>query len=143
MAQQILRNRINKSKNNFKLRVELKPSTIHGLGVFAIEDIPFMTKVCLYDGEDVPIIDTDKCNDIYNMPHPIKKGYVRRGYSVQQIKQDYGIGQFINDFCKPDINLDNKYTITHLQNLEANYYKKSKEHCNVAFVDDDFWLYST
>ena len=129
------------NETDFKLLVELKPSPTHGLGVFATQNIPPFTKLCLYDGEDLP---NDKIDNesVYLMPHPIKEGYTRQGYTKEYIRTPYGIGQFINDSCKPEIDVKRAYTYRELENIYEKYFLTSKQNKNVAYKDDDFWLYS-
>ena len=128
-------------EKDFKILVELRPSLTHGLGVFAIQDIPAFTKVCLYDGEDLPDNKIEE-DSVYLMSHPIKCNCVRQGYTKDNLRREYGIGQFINDFCMPELDLRQSYSLRQLKKICNKYEKKSMLNANVAFKDDDFWFYS-
>jgi hypothetical protein len=71
-------------------KCELRPSLIHGRGVFACADYPTGTVMCLYDGETK----TEKKESTFR----IGEDFV--GFSIPRSK--VGIAQFINDAVAPD-----------------------------------------
>jgi len=125
-----------------KILVELKPSPVHGLGVFVTQNVPAFTKLCYYDGYDGI---NDYEDNTYIMAHPRKDGYVRYGYKANELKSKYGIAQLINDSCMPDLDLDQVYNMNQVKKICTEYEKKSTKNCNIGFCDPDnyFWIYST
>ena len=117
---------------DFKILVDIKRSPVHGVGVFAKQDIEPFTKLCLYEGEDIPNDQVDK-KDNYLMPHPLYSGVTRQGYTLNKIKRRYGVGQLINDACKPDIDVTKTYTYQEIAGILAKYIKCSNKNKNVRF----------
>lgn len=88
--------------------VTIGPSKRHGQGVFATRDIPKGHPVCYYDGDDISDSNGISIDDhIYSVNWPSSwlpegsSARTRIGYRVP--KTAYGVAQFINDSCFPDM----------------------------------------
>lgn len=130
------------------LRVEVKPSPVHGRGVFTTEDVSKGSKLCMYDGEDMSKSEHKaRGEDLsYVMSHPGNPSIVRVGF--QQEKDPFGVGQFINDFACLNIadRLDIKpTTFRDCENYVRVYQERSYNGANVSFqlAEGHFWLYAT
>ena len=79
--------------------VEVRPSNIHGIGVFALREIKAGEFVFIYDGEilsnDV-VENSCEYEDVsYCLTHPKNPKLVLCGYKYP--KNNIGVGQLIND----------------------------------------------
>ena len=113
--------------------VEVRPSNVHGRGVFALREIKAGEFVCIYDG-DLLSNDVVKNSGVdvdvtYCLTHPKNPKLVLCGYKYP--KNSVGVGQLINDAKTIQLReLDYK------RGIEAcrEYVKKSKELANVDFI---------
>lgn len=89
--------------------VELRPSKRHGTGVFATRDISKGDAVCYYDGHDVGeetggITIQDHAYSVNWVPSWLPQNCAgRTRIGKRHPDTSYGIAQYINDSCFPDI----------------------------------------
>eukprot|EP00092_Neocalanus_flemingeri_P003572 GFUD01003831.1.p1 GENE.GFUD01003831.1~~GFUD01003831.1.p1 ORF type:complete len:379 (+),score=95.32 GFUD01003831.1:120-1256(+) len=126
--------------------VEVRESSVHSRGVFAVRDISKGQPVCFYDGQLVDrsnifelvsaegIMDKD-----YWMSHPRNPNLNLFGYKTP--KSIFGIGQLINDGAKPEIT---KLNYKQATRACEEYFHKSHELWNISFkpTGPDFWFYA-
>jgi hypothetical protein len=113
--------------------VELKPSKVHGKGVFALIDAPPCMRLCCYDGKDY---DTKEYKGDHTFIVSCNQGKkLRVGFAPPRTED--GVGQFINDSCKPNFeairSLPAKFhTVENVRKALVDYYKKSiaRMNCN-------------
>ena len=115
--------------------VEVRPSKIHGKGVFALRDIKAGEFVCVYDGELLNTTDMEYNDDedgAYYLAHPKNPTLVVSGYKYP--KNRMGVGQLINDAKQIELSaLNYEEGITTCR----RYMKESKEMVNVDFKSDE------
>ena len=119
-----------------------------GNGVFATKNYKKGDYVCFYDCEQRSV---DSLRDfIYSIKNPFD-GKVYIGFN--QLKNEYGTGQFINDYCMFRLNDDDrdeegffKLSSQRINDKIDDYTHKSQSRANVAFKSDEscvFQLYAS
>lgn len=104
-------------------KCEIRPSPVHGNGVFALQDIPEETELCYYDGQPV---DPNTVRDhTYLLDFD---GKTLDGYRVPRTPE--GIGQFINDGASLQPEGDLHTVIEHA----LEYLDESSRKSNVIFT---------
>ena len=147
------------------LQVDVRPSGVHGRGVFATSDIPKGTRVCFYDGqlkdskinvkmrktkegilsivsaskyfEEAMVPDPDY-DRIMAHPHPKMNGFVVVGNNEYA---DFGCGQFVNDGAAPNLSDGDVDFVTASRRL--NEYQKASLKAMNCEVDRNFWFVTT
>jgi len=106
-------------KNSF---TRLAPSKIHGVGVFAITNIPQGTNIFL--GDKCKMIWIDK-KEVVRQPTKIKKLYndfcVIRGehYACLDNFNNLTVSWYINESTKPNVRCDKKYDFFALRSIKS------------------------
>lgn len=119
------------------IAVEVRPSKVHGRGVFALRDIKVGEFVCTYDGELLLTTAMMKNSSVYEdgrycLTHPKNPKLVLCGYKYPKNKT--GVGQLVNDAKIIQLReLDYKDGIKACR----KYVKESKELANVDFMCKD------
>lgn len=126
-----------------KIYVEIRKSSLHGRGLFALCDIPKDTKVCLYDG-----IVISKEEDLVNQPtDKILKLSDKYIIGYENPRDNVGIGQFANDYIYPKINCDpdsiNSKDKEKCKLLFDAYNTISVLNCSLYAKYNDKWLYTS
>jgi hypothetical protein len=119
-ASRVFSTRFHKMHHHLLPKTEVRPSTIHGNGVFAVEDIPIFTPVAIYPidyccfrtkGEEIrlqtrndvpPYNDNAKVLDQYRMNFQLNTENTKLDdmeicYVADPSKRDYGHAHLIND----------------------------------------------
>jgi SET domain-containing protein len=100
----------------------LKPSKIHGVGVFAVRDIPQGTPVFAEDDADIVWIDK---NDIGTLPAALKEFYddfcIIKGnkYGCPENFDKLTIAWFLNNSEQPNVAADAEFRFHALRDIKA------------------------
>jgi len=144
-------------------KVAVKPSPLHGKGLFALEDIPKGTRVAYFKGDlkdskvavkmrkngdgTLGIADATSyfrsCvapDPEYDcvMSHPKKEGFMVVGH--QEESGGFGIGQFVNDGASPKLTPDMDFLQASTE--LSDYQAKSIDSMNCE-VDKNLWFVTT
>jgi len=126
---------------------EVRPSEVHGRGVFATRDIKRGERVCFYDGQFKTQEQLHKqvrekkipLNKNYWMAHPSNPNITLCGYVEPQNK--HGVAQLINDSKMPDVQ-----HLDYAKGLEEceEYITESRRLANVSFMPEgkEFHVYA-
>lgn len=100
----------------------LKPSKIHGVGVFAIRDIPKGTPVFAEDDDDIVWVDK---KDTENLLPPLREFYddfcIVKGdkYGCPKNFDTLTIAWYLNSSDKPNVAADENYRFYALRDIKA------------------------